>query len=76
MRYLCCSEVSLTLKDNTNPDKDTRKSWISLAQKHGIPISCLHFTADKQLSRHNAIVRALSGNAEVDAKVPSSSIGF
>ncbi len=74
--HLCCVEADLTLKDNTNPDKDIRKSWISLAQKYGIPISCLHFTADRQLARHNAIARALSGNTEVDAKTPGSELGF
>jgi bifunctional polynucleotide phosphatase/kinase len=47
--------------DNTNPDRDVRKVWISLAQRHSAPIRCFHFTASQELARHNDAVRAISG---------------
>jgi bifunctional polynucleotide phosphatase/kinase len=59
--------------DNTNPDRDVRGIWTSLAKKHAVPVRCVHFTAEKELARHNDVVRALSGlgevyNLEIDAK--------
>jgi bifunctional polynucleotide phosphatase/kinase len=53
--------------DNTNADRDVRKVWISLASKFGIPIRCFHFTASKELAKHNNLVRALSGSLVVSS---------
>jgi bifunctional polynucleotide phosphatase/kinase len=50
--------------DNTNPDREVRKAWVSLASKHDVPIRCFHFTASKELARHNDAVRAM--NMEVN----------
>ncbi|KAF2673861.1 polynucleotide kinase 3 phosphatase [Microthyrium microscopicum] len=52
--------------DSTNPDRDGRKAWIALGVKHGVPIRCAHFTASKDLARHNDSVRALSGLSELN----------
>ena len=46
--------------DNTNADPETRAVWVQLAQKIGIPIRCVHFTASTKLCEHNDTVRALS----------------
>ncbi len=46
--------------DNTNADPETRAVWVQLAQKFGIPIRCVHFTASTKLCEHNDTVRALS----------------
>jgi bifunctional polynucleotide phosphatase/kinase len=51
--------------DNTNADREVRKVWISLATKLGLPIRCFHFTASKDLAKHNNLVRALSGSLVV-----------
>jgi bifunctional polynucleotide phosphatase/kinase len=51
--------------DNTNPTIDTRKFWISLASKLGVPIRCFEFTATKDLAKHNNVVRAISGSSTV-----------
>ena len=48
------------LTDNTNADEETRAVWVQLAQKFGIPIRCVHFTAPTKLCEHNDTVRALS----------------
>lgn len=56
--------------DNTNPDQDVRKVWISLATKIGVPIRCICFNTNKELARHNDAVRAMSGNAEVCTRQP------
>lgn len=46
--------------DNTNADVDVRRKWVQLAQKHSVPIRCVHFTATTILSEHNAAVRAFN----------------
>ncbi|KAL9119120.1 MAG: hypothetical protein Q9187_004323 [Circinaria calcarea] len=45
--------------DNTNADVDTRAVWVQLAQRLGLPIRCLYFTAPIKLCEHNDTVRAL-----------------
>ena len=46
--------------DNTNADPETRAVWIKLAERFGIPIRCVHFTAPSKLCEHNDTVRAIS----------------
>ncbi|KAI9766288.1 MAG: hypothetical protein M1835_007218 [Candelina submexicana] len=48
--------------DNTNADPDTRAKWVQLANKCGVPIRCIYFTASTSLCEHNDTVRALNGN--------------
>lgn len=47
--------------DNTNADSETRKVWVALAAKYGVPCRLVHFTAPPKLCEHNDTVRALSG---------------
>ncbi|MCJ1374282.1 hypothetical protein MMC20_005514 [Loxospora ochrophaea] len=56
----CLSTGKSVVVDNTNADPDTRKVWVQLAQKIGIPIRCMHFTASPKLCEHNDTVRALN----------------
>ena len=61
--------------DNTNADAETRAVWVQLAQKFGIPIRCVHFTAPVKLCEHNDTVRALSAgkfNPEKRSILPHS----
>ncbi|MCJ1286991.1 hypothetical protein MMC26_006338 [Xylographa opegraphella] len=46
--------------DNTNADPATRASWVELAQKVGVPVRCILFTATTKLCEHNDTVRALN----------------
>ncbi|KAL2041201.1 hypothetical protein N7G274_006146 [Stereocaulon virgatum] len=48
--------------DNTNADPETRAVWVQLAQKFGVPIRCVHFTASIKLCEHNDTVRALTNS--------------
>ncbi|VDC03760.1 unnamed protein product [Peniophora sp. CBMAI 1063] len=44
--------------DNTNRDAATRKSYVSLAKKAGVPIRCFVFDAAIELAWHNNLYRA------------------
>ena len=46
--------------DNTNPDPDTRKQWVELAQKQGVPVRCVWFRTPLVVCEHNDAVRALN----------------
>ncbi|MCJ1308396.1 hypothetical protein MMC25_002049 [Agyrium rufum] len=52
--------------DNTNADPGTRKLWIQLAQKKGVPTRYVHFTAPPKLCEHNDTFRALAPNQEAN----------
>ena len=47
--------------DNTNADVATRKIWLDLGAKVGVPVRCVWFTAPSSLCQHNDTVRALAG---------------
>ena len=47
-------------RDNTNADVETRAIWIQLAQRFGLSIRCIYFTAHPKLCEHNDTVRALN----------------
>lgn len=47
--------------DNTNADVATRKVWLDLGAKVGVPVRCMWFTAPPSLCQHNDTVRALAG---------------
>ncbi|RKP34859.1 polynucleotide kinase 3 phosphatase-domain-containing protein, partial [Dimargaris cristalligena] len=44
--------------DNTNPDRSTRAEYIRVAQRHNVPVRCLHLSASEDVARHNNIFRA------------------
>lgn len=46
--------------DNTNPDPDTRKQWVELAKKQGVPVRCVWFRTPLVVCEHNDAVRALN----------------
>lgn len=46
--------------DNTNRDRATRKHYIDLAQKLGVGIRCVYFSASWALCIHNNFYRALT----------------
>lgn len=50
--------------DNTNADVATRKVWLDLGVKAGVPVRCVWFTAPSSLCQHNDTVRALAGEGE------------
>ncbi|CZT20336.1 related to bifunctional polynucleotide phosphatase/kinase [Ramularia collo-cygni] len=52
--------------DNTNADIETRSAWITLAAKLGVPCRLVHFTAPAKLCEHNATVRALSSEKQMN----------
>jgi hypothetical protein len=65
MRFSITKECSLKFVDNTNPDVEVRKTWISLAKKFKVYARCIQFTMNVDLAKHNDVFRALSGLAEV-----------
>lgn len=46
--------------DNTNPDMETRASWIGLGKQLQVPVRLVSFTAPMKLCEHNDTVRALA----------------
>jgi len=38
--------------DNTNPGKDVRKEWLTLAKKYDYPARCFYFKINKELAFH------------------------
>lgn len=60
--------------DNTNPDPDTRKQWVELAQKQGVPVRCVWFRTPLVVCEHNDAVRSL--NKPVSSSSSSSLFHF
>ena len=68
----CISRVKQAMKDgqsvvvdNTNPDLATRKKYLDLAKKHGVPVRAFHFTADMELAQHNAWFRCQETEGQI-----------
>lgn len=43
--------------DNTNPDKNSRSTYIEAAQEYGVPIRCFRFKVDEDLAKHLNVYR-------------------
>lgn len=46
--------------DNTNPDKESRKRYIDVAKKHGLPCRCFIMTTTIQHAKHNNLFREIT----------------
>lgn len=52
--------ASNIITDNTNADLETRKIWIDLASKFGVPIRCIWFNTPVSVAEHNNAARSLN----------------
>ncbi|EFC41382.1 predicted protein [Naegleria gruberi] len=43
--------------DNTNPDADSRKNYIDIAEEFEIPIRCFSFNVERELAEHLNVLR-------------------
>ncbi|ROV92187.1 hypothetical protein VMCG_09317 [Cytospora schulzeri] len=62
--------------DNTNPDPDTRRQWIDLAEKSGIPIRCVWFKTAQSVAEHNDAVRAMNKEMNPEARSALPKLAF
>ncbi|KAJ6520430.1 polynucleotide kinase 3 phosphatase-domain-containing protein [Mycena sanguinolenta] len=56
--------------DNTNRDAYTRRFYIDLAKKQGVPVRCMWFTGAVELAWHNNLYRSLGLPPSVAAREP------
>lgn len=59
--------------DNTNPSKESRQSYISIAKKLGIPVRCFHYQTSKELAEHMNMFRQTQSAGKI-RRVPA--IGY
>ncbi|RPD65808.1 PNK3P-domain-containing protein [Lentinus tigrinus ALCF2SS1-7] len=57
--------------DNTNRDVQTRKYYVDLAKKQGVPIRCVYFTGSLELAWHNNLYRAFNLPASLTVSQPT-----
>ncbi|KAK3949580.1 PNK3P-domain-containing protein [Pseudoneurospora amorphoporcata] len=62
--------------DNTNPDPDTRKQWVELAQKQGVPVRCVWFRTPLVVCEHNDAVRALNKPLNPESRTSLPKLAF
>ncbi|KUI61961.1 Bifunctional polynucleotide phosphatase/kinase [Cytospora mali] len=62
--------------DNTNADVDTRRQWIDLATKNGVPIRCVWFKTALSLAVHNDAVRAMNKEMNPEARSALPKLAF
>lgn len=62
--------------DNTNPDLETRRQWIDLAKKNGVPIRCVWFKTPLALAEHNDAVRAMNKEMNPEARSALPKLAF
>lgn len=70
-RAKCLKECGKLLKlnkniiiDNTNPDVNSRKDFIKLAEQHGYTIKCIVMVCSQDLAIHNSLYRSFKNNWE------------
>ncbi|KAI0710408.1 PNK3P-domain-containing protein [Cerioporus squamosus] len=56
--------------DNTNRDVQTRKFYVDLAKKHGVPVRCFYFAGSLELAWHNNLYRAFNLPESLTASQP------
>ncbi|CAG8568533.1 9916_t:CDS:10, partial [Ambispora gerdemannii] len=54
--------------DNTNPDIESRKTWIDLATKYKAPARCFWLQSPEALSKHNNMYRAFGNLQKLNSK--------
>ncbi|KAJ4405437.1 DNA kinase/phosphatase Pnk1 [Neurospora sp. IMI 360204] len=62
--------------DNTNPDPDTRKQWVELAKKQGVPVRCVWFRTPLVVCEHNDAVRALNKPLNPESRTSLPKLAF
>lgn len=76
----CLKEGKRVVVDNTCPDKATRAEFVNVAkQAGGVSVRVFHFTASKELCRHNNVYRSLTSrykNNGVDEREILPDIAF
>ncbi|KAI0747782.1 PNK3P-domain-containing protein [Daedaleopsis nitida] len=60
--------------DNTNRDVKTRKFYLDLAKKNGVPARCFHFAGSFELAWHNNLYRAFNMPPSLAASEPNRSL--
>ncbi|KAF7302604.1 hypothetical protein HMN09_00894900 [Mycena chlorophos] len=77
-REKCVRAVEKALKagqkcvvDNTNRDASTRRFYLDLAKKHGVPVRAMLFTGSIDLAWHNNLYRAFCLPSSVQEREPS-----
>ena len=70
-RAKCIKEATKEMKnknsiiiDATNPAKDKRQEWITLAKDYGYTIRFIHMQTSIEQSKHNNVYRSLTTNVE------------
>eukprot|EP00455_Lapot_gusevi_P055144 TRINITY_DN8947_c0_g1_i6.p1 TRINITY_DN8947_c0_g1~~TRINITY_DN8947_c0_g1_i6.p1 ORF type:complete len:268 (+),score=99.96 TRINITY_DN8947_c0_g1_i6:30-806(+) len=62
--------------DNTNPDRESRANFLSIAKQLGVPARCIYFTIPKPMSFHLNSYRAIQTRGVREAVPPVGIHGF
>jgi hypothetical protein len=66
---MCYARVALAqgksvVIDNTNPDPATRKRYVDLAKKKGMPARCVWVSTAREVAEHLNLVRAIAKTSD------------